>query len=294
MVKVDLHLHTTCSDGRLTPTELVRLCGSRGLEVIAVTDHDSTEGISEALEAAKAFPQMTVIAGVELSTDIPSAEIHLLGYFVDRKDQDFQRMLEGLRGGREARAYEMVRKLADLGIDISWERVLELSGEGAIGRPHIAQAMVEAGYVQYPRDAFAEYIGRNGLAYVERAKLTPAEAVAALTKNGALPVMAHPTYSALKSSGDNVNDLKETLSQLKEAGLVGMEVYYKNYTPDQVNRLAALAEELDLVPCGGSDYHGAGNPGEPEPGAVGPPIATVKELDSLRRLRTTTAMRAES
>ena len=283
MVEVDLHLHTTYSDGRLTPTQLVHACAESGLKVISISDHDSTEGVPEALQAARTFPQLTVIPGIELSTDVPGSETHVLGYFVNYQNAEFQRMLQRFREGRQERGQKMVEKLNDLGVEISWERVKELSGDGAIGRPHIAQAMVEAGYVQYPRDAFDHYIGRNGPAYAERLKLTPVEAVGILVDNGALPVMAHPTYSISKSDRDNVATLKETLQDLKSAGLVGMEVYYGDYTPEQVRCLAALADEVGLVPCGGSDYHASGNPGEPEPGTVGPPMETIEALKSLKK-----------
>ncbi len=282
MYQVDLHLHTTHSDGTLTPAQLVRTCGERGLGVIAITDHDSTEGLPEALEAARQFPQLTIIPGIELSADVPGSEIHVLGYFVDYEDADFQKTLAWFREGREDRGRMMVERLNELGAYISWERVREISDGGAIGRPHIAQAMVEAGYVRYPRDAFDQYLGRNGVAYVERPKLTPADAVGILARNGALPVMAHPTYSVSKTDMDEVKSLEGTLLELKEAGLVGMEVFYKDYTPDQVERLKCLADRLDLVPCGGSDYHASGNPDEPEPGDVGPPMASVDALKALR------------
>ena len=289
MAEVDLHLHTTHSDGRLSPTDLVNLCAERGLKVISISDHDSTDGIAEALTAGEAFTELTIIPGVELGTDVTGGEVHILGYFVDHADPGLQRELREFRDGRETRAMGMVNKLNRLGIKIAWERVVELSGGGAIGRPHIAQAMVEASYVRYPRDAFTEYLGRNGRAYVERPKLTPVEAVEKLTKNGALPIMAHPTYSEGKSPRGHVINLKTTLAELKDAGLVGMEVYYGNYTPDQVRRLKALADEMGLIPCGGSDYHAAGNPGEPEPGSVGPPMATVEALNALHLQRSNAA-----
>ena len=282
MADVDLHLHTTFSDGRLTPTELVVLCASRGLKVICISDHDSTEGLPEALEAARSFPHLTVIPGIELSTQVPGSEIHVLGYFVDYQSSDFQCILRRFRGGREARARQMVEKLNEMGVTISWDRVAELSGGGAIGRPHIAQAIVEAGYVRYPREAFERYIGRDSPAYAERGKLTPADAIKILTDNGALPVMAHPTYSESKSDRGEVGGLRETLKELKLAGLVGMEVHYGDYSPEQVRRLAGLAVEMGLIPCGGSDYHASGNPAEPEPGTVGPPMETVNALIRLR------------
>jgi predicted metal-dependent phosphoesterase TrpH len=282
MAQVDLHLHTTHSDGTLTPSQLVRLCAERGLKVISISDHDSTEGIREALETASEYPEVTIIPGVELSTDVPGSEIHVLGYFVDPLDEELQATLRGFREGRQERARNMVDTLREQGVVVSWERVKELSDGGSIGRPHIAQALVEAGYVRYPRESFDRYLGRSGTAYAERVKLTPADAVRILVGAGALPVMAHPTYSVSKSDRDEVASIRQTLVGLKEAGLVGMEVYYSDYTPEQVRWLAGLADELGLVPCGGSDYHASGNPDEPEPGSVGPPMSTIDALTALR------------
>ncbi len=282
MAQVDLHLHTTHSDGTLTPSQLVRLCAERGLKVISISDHDSTEGIPEALETAGEHPDVTLIPGVELSTDVPGSEIHILGYFVDPLDEELQATLRGFRKGRQERARGMVDALREQGVVVSWERVEELSDGGSIGRPHIAQALVEAGYVRYPREAFDKYLGRTGSAYVGRVKLTPVDAVRILVHAGALPVMAHPTYSVSKSDRDEVASIRQTLVGLKEAGLAGMEVYYSDYTPEQVRWLAGLADELGLVPCGGSDYHASGNPDEPEPGSVGPPMSTIEALTALR------------
>ena len=282
MVEVDLHLHTTFSDGTLTPTELVDLCAERGLRVISISDHDSTEGMDEALEAASRHPGLTVIPGIELSTEAPGSEIHMLGYYVDCAEPSFQRLLSELREGRVDRGRRMVERLNEMGLRISWERVLELSDGGAVGRPHMAQALVEAGYIRYPREAFERYIGRDGPAYVGRARLAPAEAVRLLLENGAVPVMAHPTYHKSEPGLTETEGLRKRLRELKEAGLVGMEVHYGTYTPEEVARLSMLAQELDLVECGGSDYHASGNPDEPEPGSVGPPMATVEALMSRR------------
>ena len=281
-IEVDLHLHTSFSDGTLTPTQLVALCAERGLKVICISDHDSTNGLPEAFDAATAYPQMTLIPGIELSTDVPGSEIHILGYFVDHDDSSLQSILGEFRSGREDRGERMVEKLNGMGLAISWERVQQIAGDASIGRPHIAQAMVEAGYVQYPRDAFDKYLGRNGVAYVERPKLLPEDAVRLLVEHGALPVMAHPTYSAAKPDREGVSSLPEILSELKAAGLVGMEVYYGDYTPEQVEWLRGLADDFDLIPCGGSDYHALGNPDEPEPGTVGPPMSSVESLHALK------------
>ena len=278
MVQADLHLHTTFSDGRLTPTQLVELCADRGIRYAAVTDHDSTEGIGEALEAARRFRDLEIIVGVELSTDVQDSEIHLLGYFVDHEDDELQGTLSAFRDGREGRARKMVERLDDMGLPVSWERVEELSGGGAIGRPHIAQAMVEAGYVEYPKDAFDKYLGRNGPAYVERARLTPAEAVRMVVSNGAVPVMAHPTFSVPRMDDEGVAELRRILVELRREGLAGMEVYYGVYEPDVVVLLKSMADELGLIACGGSDYHASGNPGEARPGDVGPPASSVEAL----------------
>jgi len=281
-IQADLHLHTTFSDGTMTPAEVVRLCVERGLKVISVSDHDTTNGLPETFEVAKSFPDLTVIPGIELSTDVPGGEIHVLGYFVDHKDVELQKVLRTFRDSREGRGEGMVKKLREMNIDITWERVKEIAGEASIGRPHIASALVEAGYVEYPKDAFDKYIGREGPAYVERMKLTPEDAINLLLDHGAVPVMAHPTYSASKSDRDGVESLTEILADLKAAGLIGMEVYYGDYTPEQVSYLKELSEKFDLIPCGGSDYHASGNPDEPEPGMAGPPLSTIEALRAVK------------
>ena len=280
MVEVDLHLHTTFSDGNLTPTDLVGFCTRRGLKVISICDHDSTEGLPEAFQAASDMKDLRIIPGIELSTDTLGAEIHLLGYFLDWRSEKLQETLRRFREGREGRAKRIVESLDTIGVHVSWERVKELSDGGAIGRPHIAQAMVENGYVRYSREAFDKYLGRNGLAYVERSKLTPTEAIDLVLAYDGVPVMAHPTYSSAKSGRDGLKDVAGTLRELKSAGLVGVEVYYCDYTQDQVNALKDIADDLGLVPCGGSDYHASGNPGEPEPGSVGPTMLAVEALEA--------------
>lgn len=270
--QVDLHLHTTASDGRLTPSQLIELVAGRGLKVIAITDHDSTEGIPEALMAASKHPGLQVIPGIELSADVPRGEVHILGHFMDYKDPELQQTLKRLRVGREGRARAMVEKLKALGMPIEWSKVLELSGGGAIGRPHIALAMIEKGYISGTQEAFSKYIGRNGPAYVERERLTPEEAIKMVLRFRGLPTLAHPRET---------EGLDAQLPILKRAGLVGMEVFYGSYTPDDVKRLQARAKLFDLLPLGGSDYHALGNPNEVEPGSVGPPLEMAHRLIAL-------------
>jgi hypothetical protein len=267
---VDLHLHTTASDGRLSPAQLVRLVAAQGLKQVSISDHDTTEGLAEAYLAAEELGDLRIIPGIELSTDVPGDEIHMLGYFIQYADEGFQEVLRGFRRGRVDRARLMVEKLAGLGIHLEWERVQQIAGEGSVGRPHIALAMVEKGYCKEPREAFPEYLGRNGLAYVERPKMTPAEAVQMLVNVGGVPVLAHPGY---------LSDMETRIAELVDVGLVGMEVYYAHYSPDTVLHLAQVAARFGLIPCGGSDYHGLGNAGEPLPGTLGPPLSTVERLE---------------
>ena len=169
---VDLHMHTTESDGRLTPTQLVDVAASNGARIIAITDHDSTQGLAEAYRAAEKHPQLTIIPGIELSTDIPGSEVHILGYFLDYQRPAFQDILNDFREAREDRGRRMVDKLAEMGMPVSWDRVRELAGggDGAVGRPHVAQAMVEEGYVPAIKDAFDLYIGRTGPGLCRTAK----------------------------------------------------------------------------------------------------------------------------
>ena len=272
MALVDLHLHTTASDGRLSPTQLVALLAKQGLQVAAITDHDSTEGLAEAFSAAESFPNLTIIPGIELSCDLPGNEIHVLGYFIQYDDVQFQGILTNFRQGRRKRAQQMVQKLDELGIKIEWERVQELAGDGAVGRPHIAQAMVEKGYINVPQEAFVTYLGRNGSAYVERERLSPEDSIGLIRRLGGVPVLAHPTY---------IKDPEDMIESLKEVGLLGMEAYYAKYSTEEIKELVDMAHRHNLLPCGGSDYHAFGTPGEPLPGEMGPPLEIVERLKEL-------------
>jgi hypothetical protein len=271
MAKADFHNHSTASDGKLTPTQLVDLAASRGVKIFALTDHDSTEGIAEARAAAEKHEGFFLIPGVELSTDIEGDEVHMLGYFTFEmlENADLQAELAEFRAGRFERGRLMTEKLAEIGKPVSWERVLEIAGDASVGRPHVAQALVEAGHVATIPEAFDLYIGRNGPAYVEREKMTPRQAIETLQRYGAPAVFAHPTFT--KSFDDVVPGLVE-------AGLAGMEVYYKDYDPETVQTLAAKAAKYGLLPLGGSDYHALNNPGEREPGDIPLPDRVAKEF----------------
>ena len=267
MAKGDFHLHSTHSDGRKTPAELAAIAHRNGLRVMALTDHDSLQGMGEMREALAQYPEIMLVPGVELSTDVPGDEIHVLGYWVDERDPHFQAELARFREGRIGRGRAMVEKLAGLGIHISWERVQEIAGEASIGRPHVAQTLVEAGYVASTDEAFERYIGRNGPAYAERERMTPPEAVRLIRDAGGLAVVAHPTY---------ISNMESQLAALVPEGLFGMEVYYRRYTPEQVEELRRVAERLGLFPLGGSDYHAMDRPSECEPGDIPLPDQVVE------------------
>jgi hypothetical protein len=273
-MKVDLHLHSTASDGRLSPQELVCSAAELGLSIIAITDHDSVEGIAPALLEAKNFPSLTVISGMELGTDASQGEVHILGYFINCGDPELVKSLEELRNSRQVRAQKMIAKLANLGIHIEWQRVQELAGGGSIGRPHIAQAILEQGYVVSSKEAFLKYIGRGGPAYVKRETMTPVQAVRLVVKVGGLPVLAHPA---------SITHLEELISQLQRVGLVGIEAYYDGYTPKIVEYLTSLARKYRLIASGGSDFHGIDRNSETPIGGANVPFECAEQLLSLAK-----------
>lgn len=267
--KGDFHTHSTASDGRLTPTELVDLAAGQGVKYHALTDHDSTEGMAEARKAAEKHPGYVLIPGVEMGTDIEGAEVHMLGLYLSPDDAKLQEMLAKLREGRLGRGEGIVKKLRAMGIMIEWERVQQIAGDAAVGRPHVAQALVEAGYVSKVAEAFDKWIGRNGPAYVERDKMTPAESVRCIVERGGLACLAHPADMA---------DLDNLLVELKQAGMAAMEVFYKDYPPETVERLRVAAEKHGLLPLGGSDYHGIFGNDEPLPGNIPLPDSSVERM----------------
>ena len=272
--RADFHCHSTASDGVLSPSALMELAYKQGVRVLALTDHDSTEGVAEARRVVERYPDFTLISGVEMGTDIPGGEVHVLGYFLEPDGAELQETLLRLRDSRRQRGQGMVEKLRELGVDVTWEQVQRFAGDGAVGRPHVAQALLEKGYVDNVTQAFETYIGRDGPAYVERIKMTPAEAVAAIVRLGGVPCLAHPRDLA---------DLDGILAELKSAGLVAMEVFYKNYDQKAVERLLAAARRYGLIALGGSDYHGLYGDDEPFPGGMNTPLPD-ESIEALLRL----------
>ena len=267
-MEVDLHLHTTASDGTLTPQLLIDQVATTGLRVVAVTDHDSTEGLNDAIAASTKYPRLTVITGIELGTATEESELHLLGYFINASNPTLQETLLQFRLERVEAARAMVRRLAELQRPVSWDRVVELA-RGSVGRPHIARAMVEAGHVETVAEAFNRYIGDKGVARVPRPKLHPLGALDLIHSAGGIGVVAHPR---------TVDRLDELVKQLAGAGLAGIEVYAEKYANRRRDSYLDIATRLDLVPSGGTDYHALGAENETLPGTNGPPPDTASKL----------------
>jgi predicted metal-dependent phosphoesterase TrpH len=272
VLRVDLHLHSTASDGRFSPTELVSKAADEGLAVIALTDHDTVGGIAAALEVAQAFPGVRLIPGIEISTDIDEGEVHILGYFIDYTDCYLEAALEKMRNSRWDRARQIVARLEEMGRPVDWERVCEIAGGGTIGRPHIAQAMLERGHIESFREAFDKYINRDGPAYVEREKVTPSEAVKLVVQAKGLPVLAHPL---------TVPEPEQLVIKLKTVGLIGIEAHYASYATEDVQRLVSIADRCNLIATGGTDFHGIDTETQMSIGGVEIPEESVECLLAL-------------
>ncbi len=244
-MKADLHVHSTASDGTLTPRELVELAASRNVDVLAVADHDSVAGLGEAAAHARRL-DITLVTAVELSSATESGDVHILAYFVDPGAPGLLDHLAALREARLARAERIVALLAEAGYDISLGDVLELSGGGAVGRSHVARALVASGAAESTSDAFARLIGRERPFYVAKDSQSPQAVVRMVREFGAIPVLAHP----------GVSRSEHLIDPLVEAGLLGIEAYHADHTPEQRERFASLSEERGLLVTGGTDFHG--------------------------------------
>jgi 3',5'-nucleoside bisphosphate phosphatase len=245
--QVDLHTHSTYSDGLLSPAMLVEEAASRGVRILALTDHDTVAGIAEARVAGERLG-VEIIPGVELSAALPGGgEVHLLGYFVDVEDSDFLAQLAGYARARSERMERMVERLNRIGAPVAIERVREIAGHGTVGRPHLGRALVEAGYAEDLSDAFARFIGGGKPAFVPRPRVDPRDAIALVRAAGGVPVLAHPF---------STGGVESVLDRLVPAGLAGMEVDYGEYTPEVREILRQIAARRGLIATGGSDYHG--------------------------------------
>ncbi|KAB3526748.1 PHP domain-containing protein [Alkaliphilus serpentinus] len=244
MKKIDMHVHTTASDGSLNPKEIIHYAKAKGLYGIGITDHDTIEGIEEAKEYGKK-EGVLVIPGIELSTEDQEDEIHILGYNIDFHAEELINLLYTLKFERKNRAIKIIQKLRNLHIDISPEEVMDPSKEGVIGRPHIAKVLAEKGYVEDIPSAFHKYLNKGEAAYVPRFKITPFEAIHLIKKIGGISVIAHPGI---------IKD-KSIILKLIKAGIEGIEVYHSLHTTADENYLYGLTQEFNLIVTGGSDFH---------------------------------------
>jgi len=274
--RVDLHIHTVFSDGLHTPSEIIEMACRQGLEVISISDHASVDGVPEAVEAA-ADTRVRVVPGVEISTEVNGLEAHILGYFVDCGSQDLLAALSRFRDSRLERIKEILARLTALGLALPLQRVQEIAGPGAIGRPHVAKAMVEAHFVTSSQEAFQRYLGRDRPAYVPRPKITPTDALCLIRAAGGVPVLAHPWR------------VTSLLPDLVAKGLMGLETYYTGYSPGVIGYLLELAHKYHLVCTGGSDFHGLALLPNNRLGQVDVPIECVEALCHRHRLLTETS-----
>jgi predicted metal-dependent phosphoesterase TrpH len=247
-VRADLHSHSTASDGTDAPAEVMRRARAAGLDAIALTDHDTVAGHDAARAALP--PGLTLVPGMELSCRLDGHSAHLLGYLFDPADPELSAETAKIRESRLHRAEAMAARLAELGAPVTWEQVQAIAGDGVVGRPHLARAMVEAGVIESPEQAFGpDWIGTGGRAHVPRYALDPARAIALIRAAGGVTVLAHP-----RARGWMVPD--EAIADLAAAGLAGIEVWHPDQDRDQRMLLQALARRLSLVASGGSDDHG--------------------------------------
>lgn len=251
---VDLHTHSTASDGTLTPRELVLLAKKEGLKGLALTDHDTVSGLKEAYETAIEV-DLPFLCGVEISVKFEGpGHFHMLGYFLKPEISEIDETLQTLQKARAERNRKMIEKLQNLGIDITLEELKTLA-EGEIGRPHIANLLVKKGIVKSFEEAFEKFLKKGAAAYVPKALLTPKEAIEKISEARGVPVLAHPFTLRL-----DLNELKRYVSNLKDIGLMGIEVYYTEHSREFTKFLLDLAKRLDLLVTGGSDFHGKNKP----------------------------------
>jgi len=250
---IDLHTHTTFSDGTYTPSELIKEAKRRNLAAIAITDHDCTSGIDEAIDVG-ALLGIEIISGIELAAYYPSpkkTEIHILGLFVDHKNPLFISEIKKLMDARDLRNIEMTKKLTSMGLPITYDELMEEAGIGSCSRAHYAKLMVKKGYVKTKKEAFQKYIGTGKPGFVPRPLPSPKECIDLIVRSGGCAILAHPTLYKI--------DFKEIYSMakdLKEQGLVGIEAMYSTFTTPQEKKITEIAKKLDLIPSGGSDFHG--------------------------------------
>ena len=265
---VDLHVHSTRSDGTYTPAQLVDYAREKGLTAFALTDHDSVDGLEEAIGYAARLRQHStqmiapdtpvpeVIPGIELSSEYQGKDVHIVGLFIDYHNAHFQEYLRGFVASRDARNHKMCALLQKAGMDISYEKLQETFPNSVITRAHYAKYMLEHGYIKSMAEAFDRYVGDHCPYYVPREKVTPAQAVALILEAGGIPILAHPILYHMSDVR-----LDALVSELKETGLMGIEALYSTYHACDERQIRSLAKKYDLLISGGSDFHGDNKPG---------------------------------
>ena len=253
---IDLHTHSTFSDGSLTPEELVAEGVNAGLKAMALTDHDCVDGVTRFLAACEASDAPEGIPGVEISANVDKGTMHILGYYMDYLDIKLENALRRIREGRSDRNVKILKALNDLNLELNWEEIASLAGEDVVGRPHFAMAMIQRGYVKSKDEAFRKYLAKGKPGYVDRFRLSPKEALKAIREAGGMPALAHPFTLELSA-----RELKGIAGELKSLGLMGIEVYYSEHSPELIGQYKRLADEFGLVAVGGTDFHGQLNPG---------------------------------
>ncbi len=252
---IDLHTHSTASDGSFSPKELVRMAKDKGLKALAITDHDTVEGLPEAVEEADRLG-LQFVPGVEISCDLAETALHILGYWIDYRHRGLTRVLTDLVDYRTRRNHLIIDRFRALGIDLDYEEIAASAGNDVVGRPHFALALVKKGEVADTQEAFERYLARGKPAYVNKRRLTADQGIELITKAGGLPALAHPCQYGFRDE----NELREALKQLVDSGLQGLEVWYPTHSPRQSQLYLKLAREYKLAPTGGSDFHGESKP----------------------------------
>ncbi len=255
---IDLHAHTTASDGSFTPTQLVHHAVERGLSALAVTDHDTIDGVPEALAAA-ALVDLDLVPGIEISVDYPQGEFHLLGYYVDHTDEAFLGRIRYLQENRFNRNGLMLRKMRELGFDVTMAELEAESGGGQIGRPHMARVLVRKGHAKSVQDAFDRYLADGKPLHVPKLKLAPEEAIALVHAARGVAVLAHPKFMEFPTA----DGLRSELQRLVDCGLDGLECYYSAHSESETQEYLALARRFELLVTAGSDFHGVSKPDTP-------------------------------
>jgi predicted metal-dependent phosphoesterase TrpH len=250
MDRIDLHTHSSYSDGSFSPGQLVQLAKNKGFRAIALTDHDTVAGLEEAIAAGKELG-VEVVPGVEISAQYPPGTMHILGYYLRPSHPELLRALEKLQEARAARNPKIIKRLQALGLEISWTEVHDLSG-GQVGRPHIAQVLLRRGYVSSINEAFSRYLKKGAIAYVEKFRFPPQEAIAMILRAGGLAALAHPFTLGVGNPGE----LTSLVRELQAMGLEGMEVFYPEHTEEMTGVYQDVAKGLGLLCTGGSDFHG--------------------------------------